>query len=692
VETRPSLYDRLGGVYAIATVVDDFIDRIMSDPRLNANPLVDEAHHRVSKAGFKYLVTELVCQVTGGPQKYSGRTMLDSHRHLNIAPGEWEAFLDDFRQTLDRFGVPDGERAELFAIVDSTRGDIVIAPPPPDALHAPRVRPEAPPSRPGLGGVQLAPGDARVATRFDGRGRRRRPVGAARARCARGLERARSLAMPILIVLVHETNEKESVELLRWATFPNDVQYDSLSKKVTWSAGFGGGKTFYSLPFEGKWQPVASKIFEAEHLKVAVGKFGTVFDYRYEPGPKGLAWSGCGVAVEEFLAPLAPMMRQFLVLPKGETLPDVTVSKQSILQSNEPFAIKTYVFRRAALGRPLCLVGDHLKEAPKVTKISTTTTSELTPCPGYWPVTRVFVKQSQVDLCSAVEVALTSCKSKPDLVPIVGYESTFLRDYWVNLYGKGGSANLSTTKNKGLGFLDGGKLSGTIKCQPASAAESGFGFGGNYLSVETEKVGLALFYGGCETQVGDHADTEFMINKLLETARVDTLVAIDTGWLKVGHVDEIMSFPRPSVALLASPASYQKIASGKGCDHLELNKDIELKLAPVEGLMKSLGLKVLRVPVWFKPVSGDPMHATSVRGNAVNCIYIGDKAIHSRSGPNDGETRENGASGVVDLYVEQVMKEVGYASLFVNMQDANDEGGAGGNVHCASYTVHQPLG
>ena len=55
----PTLYDRLGGVYAIATVVDDFIDRVMSNPILNANPAVDEAHHRVSPAGFKYLVTLL---------------------------------------------------------------------------------------------------------------------------------------------------------------------------------------------------------------------------------------------------------------------------------------------------------------------------------------------------------------------------------------------------------------------------------------------------------------------------------------------------------------------------------------------------------------------------------------------------------------------------------------------------------
>jgi hypothetical protein len=49
---RPSLYDRLGGVYNIAPVIDDLIDRIMVDPRLNANPRVDEAHHRVSAAGF----------------------------------------------------------------------------------------------------------------------------------------------------------------------------------------------------------------------------------------------------------------------------------------------------------------------------------------------------------------------------------------------------------------------------------------------------------------------------------------------------------------------------------------------------------------------------------------------------------------------------------------------------------------
>src|SRR5216684_117534 len=123
---KPSLYERLGGVYSIATVVDDFINRIMIDPRLNSNPLVDEAHHRVPPAGFKYLVTEMVCWATGGPQKYTGRSMADSHAHLKITSAEWEAFLDDFQQTLDKFAVPTEEQAELKAIVNGTRSDIVV--------------------------------------------------------------------------------------------------------------------------------------------------------------------------------------------------------------------------------------------------------------------------------------------------------------------------------------------------------------------------------------------------------------------------------------------------------------------------------------------------------------------------------------------------------------------------------------
>lgn len=98
----------------------------MADPRLNANPLVDEAHHRVPPAGFKYLVTEMVCWAAVGPQKYTGRPMAESHAHLKITSQEWEAFLDSFQQALDKFAVPAEEQAELKAIVNSTRSDIVV--------------------------------------------------------------------------------------------------------------------------------------------------------------------------------------------------------------------------------------------------------------------------------------------------------------------------------------------------------------------------------------------------------------------------------------------------------------------------------------------------------------------------------------------------------------------------------------
>ena len=125
-QPQQSLYDRLGGIYSIAVVVDDFIDHVMADARLNANPAVNEAHHKVPPAGFKYLVTEMVGWATGGPQKYTGRSMRDSHQHLNITPKEWDAFMDDFQQTLNKFKVPAAEQAELKAIVQSTYGDIVV--------------------------------------------------------------------------------------------------------------------------------------------------------------------------------------------------------------------------------------------------------------------------------------------------------------------------------------------------------------------------------------------------------------------------------------------------------------------------------------------------------------------------------------------------------------------------------------
>jgi len=124
-EQPQSLYDRLGGVYSIATVVDDFIERLLVNDTLDANPAIKEARARVPKAGLKFHVTALVCEVTGGPCKYVGRTMKESHAHLNITEAQWDAMVADFRKTLDKFKVPAKEQEELIAIVGSTKKDIV---------------------------------------------------------------------------------------------------------------------------------------------------------------------------------------------------------------------------------------------------------------------------------------------------------------------------------------------------------------------------------------------------------------------------------------------------------------------------------------------------------------------------------------------------------------------------------------
>jgi hypothetical protein len=59
-------------------------------------------------------------------QQYSGRAMRESHEQLKITEAEWAAFCKDFDDTMAKFGVPDAEKNELFAIVQSTKGDIVI--------------------------------------------------------------------------------------------------------------------------------------------------------------------------------------------------------------------------------------------------------------------------------------------------------------------------------------------------------------------------------------------------------------------------------------------------------------------------------------------------------------------------------------------------------------------------------------
>jgi hemoglobin len=123
----PSLYDRLGGLAPISVVVSDFIDALVPDPVLNANPDIDAARKRVPSPYLKYHVTAMVCQATGGPCQYHGRGMKEAHAHLNITEQEWDRMVTIFKEILAKHQVPAQESQELLDIIDSTKADIVAS-------------------------------------------------------------------------------------------------------------------------------------------------------------------------------------------------------------------------------------------------------------------------------------------------------------------------------------------------------------------------------------------------------------------------------------------------------------------------------------------------------------------------------------------------------------------------------------
>jgi len=131
---QDALYFRLGGVKGISTVVDDFVNRILVNEVLNKNPVLKKANETVSAPAFKYYVTEFVCAAAGGPQKYSGKNMKDTHKDMHISEEEWAAFAGDFKATLDKFSVPEREQNELFALVGTLKADIVTQPVAPKSL------------------------------------------------------------------------------------------------------------------------------------------------------------------------------------------------------------------------------------------------------------------------------------------------------------------------------------------------------------------------------------------------------------------------------------------------------------------------------------------------------------------------------------------------------------------------------
>ena len=117
-----TLYKRLGGYDAIAAVTDDFIGRLASDKQLA------RFFGGVSADSQKKLrqhVVDQLCEATGGPCIYTGRTMKTSHAGLGISESDWQLAVKHLVATLDKFKVPEKEKNELLAIASSLNPDIV---------------------------------------------------------------------------------------------------------------------------------------------------------------------------------------------------------------------------------------------------------------------------------------------------------------------------------------------------------------------------------------------------------------------------------------------------------------------------------------------------------------------------------------------------------------------------------------
>jgi hemoglobin len=124
---QTSLYARLGGIAPITMVVDDFVNMLATDKTQLENPNVVKSltSGKITGAGLKYLVTEQLAMASGGPFKYTGKTMKESHKDLMINEKQWESAAGILKSVLDKYMVPAKEQGEVFTVISSTHGDIV---------------------------------------------------------------------------------------------------------------------------------------------------------------------------------------------------------------------------------------------------------------------------------------------------------------------------------------------------------------------------------------------------------------------------------------------------------------------------------------------------------------------------------------------------------------------------------------
>jgi hemoglobin len=134
--TESSLYDRLGGAFAIAAVVDRFSDAVVQNPivgQKSENPALREWHtNNLGRLpGLKFMRTLWVCNIAGGPQEYAATKpggnplgLEEAHRELKISPAEFDEVAAELGRTLDFFKVPEGEKEEVLGAFAAHKSEV----------------------------------------------------------------------------------------------------------------------------------------------------------------------------------------------------------------------------------------------------------------------------------------------------------------------------------------------------------------------------------------------------------------------------------------------------------------------------------------------------------------------------------------------------------------------------------------
>ena len=125
---EPTLYDRVGGIFAIAAVVNRFSDAIIINPKLNVNPALkawNETEAETRLPGLKFGRTQWIAALTGGPYTYTGLPLSEAHTRFKLTSDEFDEVGAEIMRALEYYKVPEAEINLLVEAYMLSKPDVV---------------------------------------------------------------------------------------------------------------------------------------------------------------------------------------------------------------------------------------------------------------------------------------------------------------------------------------------------------------------------------------------------------------------------------------------------------------------------------------------------------------------------------------------------------------------------------------